>query len=257
MNCRTVSAIRVDSGGACIPRMLAGVLLCVGASVAFAHGEWPEIALPKMARPVDIGGQFSLNGLPMRIKGFIASRAPSEMAEVFRRALGQPLMENRIGDKLLLGRMQGDFYLSVQIEPSARGSRGAIAVTNLKLAANKRSEFTAEKERWLNRLPAGSRLLSLMTSEDAGKISTHFVITNGFADSINATRFKSMLAEEGMSLERETTSDGNTTAQRYAVPQGRTLYFRGQNKEAIAVISHANGGTAVVLNIITHLERIQ
>jgi hypothetical protein len=65
-----------------------------------------------------------------------------------------------------------------------------------------------------------------------------------------------MLAEDGMLLERETKPDDAAIGERASV-QGRTLYFRGPNKEAIAVISRANGDTAIVLNIITQLQRIQ
>jgi hypothetical protein len=241
---------------ACISRTFVGVLLSFGLTTASAEGNWPEIAFPAKVHPVNVGGQSTVNGLPMRIKGFVAPGTPSQVADAFRKALGQPLVESRVADMLVLSRMQGDFYLSVQIGPSGGGSRGAVAVTNLKLAAESRIDIAAERERWLNRLPAGSRLLSHMTSEDAGKSSSHLVLTNGLADDVNAARIQSMLAEDGMLLERDTKIDGATAGGQYA-PRGRTLYFRGPNKEAIAVISHADGDAAIVLNIVTRLQRIQ
>jgi hypothetical protein len=252
MNRHAAYARCIDFIRAHMPKILVGAFLSFVAAAASAQRDWPEIVLPARIRAVDVGGQITVNGLPMRVKGFVAPGAPSDVADEFRKALGQPLMESRVAGKLVLGRMQGDFYLSVQIEPSGSGSRGAATVTNLKLAAERRIGATAERERWLNRLPAGSRLISHVTSEDAGKSSSHFVLTNGLTDDVNAARLKSMLSEDGMSLERETQSAGAGYA-----PQGRTLYFRGPNKEAIAVIAHVNGDTAVVLNVITQLGRIQ
>jgi hypothetical protein len=238
-----------------VVRAVVASVLGFTALVSSAQSDWPEVALPKDVRLIHMGSELTINGLPMRIHGFLSQQPPAQVAEWLRKSLGQPLIENHLADKLVLGRMQGDHYISIQLEPSSKGTRGAVAVTNMKLAADKRAVSLADNARWLDRLPAGSRLLSQMRSEDAGKTSTHLVFVNGVDESTNAVRLKSMLADDGLSFERETSANGSVAG---SIPvDGRTLYFRGANKEAIAVIARSNGETAVVLNIISQLQRIQ
>jgi hypothetical protein len=244
-----------------IEQVAVGILRVAMASIlgfttaASAQSDWPGIALPNDVRLVHMGSQLTVNGLPMRLQGFLSRQSPAQVAEWLRQSLGQPLMENRVAEKLVLGRMQGDHYISIQLEPSGKGTRGVVAVTHLTLATDKREAARADSGRWLDRLPAGSRLLSHMKSEDAGKISTHLVFVNGTDERTNAARLKSMLADEGLLFERETSTDGKASGSNAV--EGRTLYFRGPSKEAIAVVTRSSGETAVVLNIISQLQRIQ
>jgi hypothetical protein len=255
MNSNVTCCRRIEVMTARILRAVIASVLGFAAATGSAQSDWPAVALPKDVRLIHMGSQLTVNGLPMRIQGFLSQQAPAQVAEWLRKSLGQPLVENRLADKLVLGRLDGDHYISIQLEPSGKGTRGAVAVTNMRLAGDKREATLADNGRWLDRLPAGSRLLSQMKSEDRGKISNHLVFVNGTDESTNTARLKSLLADEGLSFERETSADKGAAGSRAI--EGRTLYFRGPNKEAIAVIARSNGETAVVLNIISQLQRIQ
>lgn len=228
-----------------------------------AQANWPSIALPNNVSAFNMGEQVTINGLPMRARGFVSSASPAQLADWFRQRLGKPLMENSLGAKQILGRAQGEYYLTVQLEPvgvgGRSGTRGIVAVTNLKAAYEHRDDTQAMAERWLSRLPADSKLLSQMASEDGGKRSQHLVITNGQGEELNRDRLKYLLQEDGFIFEREAVAGEKTAAHLPAhLANGKTLYFKSPGKEAIAVISHnANGDTAIVLNTITALERFK
>ena len=111
-----------------------------------------------------IGEQMTVNGLPMKLQGFLSEAAPAELIAQFRKALGKPLVENAIGSKQLLGRAMNTYYLTVQVEPAGRGSRGVVAISDLKGMHDHRSELQSANTRWLNRFPSGSKIESQLTS---------------------------------------------------------------------------------------------
>ena len=242
-----------------LPALYAGIAFFLAENVALAQTAWPTIALPENAHAFEVGEKITVNGLPMRIQGFVSDSKPSQLADWFRQSLGKPLVENTLGNKLILGRLQGTDYLTVQLEPSAKGTRGVVTVSHLKAAYDSRAETQENAERWLSPLPSGSRLISNMISEDAGKISKHLVISNTQSEEFNRGRLKNLLRQDGFEFERESTVDSSTlTKFPRSVVRGQTLYFKASGKEAMATISRDGSGyTMTVLNIITKVERLK
>lgn len=229
-------------------------LLALGTN-AIAQEVWPTIALPREIRTFDIGEQVAVDGLPMRMQGFVSALKPAQLAAWFRQHMGNPLVENTLGNKLILGRVQGDFYLTVQLEPAGTGTRGVAAVAHQKAAYDSRAETQANSEHWLSRLPAGSKILSKTTSEDGGKVSTYLLVTNTQSESLNRDRLKSLMRDDGFELEHEAAQDEKSAA---GNARGKTLFFKGAGKEAMATLYRdSNGNTAIVLNTITQMERFK
>jgi hypothetical protein len=217
------------------------------ANVANAAGRWPQVDLPVDAVAYDIAPQLSVNGLPMQLRGFVSPRKPAEVARWFRQHLGQPVVENTLGGKLILGQGRGRYFLSVQLESLPNGTRGVVAVSDLKAAAERQGETRAATERLLSRLPPGSRLLEQTASSDGEKLARFAVVSNGYSEQVNRDRLVRMMREDGLDLERE--------AQAQKDGKGNTLFFKGAGKEAIAVISRGAGGSVTLaLNTITFLE---
>jgi hypothetical protein len=207
--------------------------------------EWPRVPLPKDLQVFDVGQQITLNGSPMRLQGFVSPATPDQLVELFRQTLGKPLAETSWGKLRILGRAQGDFYISVQVEASGNGSRGTTAVTHLKAAYESREDTQVQREQWLSRLLPGSRLLSLVASQDGTKLSRHMVFANDHGETLNRDRLMSMLREEGLAFEREGRPGNDASA-------GTALFFKGGDKEALATIHRdSDGKTTVVLNVVT------
>jgi hypothetical protein len=241
-------------------RMVFALASCF-ASNGFAQSTsaWPKIALPESAEAYAVGNEMNVNGMPMRVQGFESKLKTEQLAKWFRKSLGEPLVESPKGSKLVLGRAEKDYYLTIQLEPSSTGTRGLVAVTNLKVAADNATQNKQNMARWADRMPSGSKVASQMSSEDNGKLSNHIVISNLQTESLNAERLKSVMRDDGYEFEREGVAD-EAAAARMPVhaSNGKILFFKGPNKEAVATINRdATGRTAIMLNTITQVERLR
>lgn len=237
---------------------MAAVMLLAGGP-AWGEASWPAVALPPGASSYALGEEIAVDGLPMRIQGWSSVDSQSRLADWFRRRLGRPLMENTVGRKLVLGRMSGEFYISVQLEPAAQGTRGILAVSHLKAGYQRRGETQAALRLLLSRLPSGTRVLSQMVSGDGGKLARYAVLANQYHEDINRERLLDMMREDGMALEREAAAAAVPGQLLPAGAQdGRTLWFKGAGKEAMAVICRGReGGTTIVLNTVTYMEHVK
>jgi hypothetical protein len=204
--------------------------------------DWPRVALPRDVRSFDIAREITHNAMPMRLQGFVSDTPPDRMVELFRQSMGSPLVESRLGARHILGRAEGEFYVSVQIEAAGRGSRGTIAVTHLKTAHDAQEAALRRRDEWVSRLPPGSRVLSETSSRDGARSSQHIVFANTQGEAANRERLTSLLRQDGLALEWE------------GAP-GNALFFKGRAKDAMATIHQGSDGqTTVVLNVVTQLR---
>lgn len=236
----------------------ATALLAAGAHASDVE-QWPAVAVPKGVQAFDVGTQMTVNGLPMRIQAINSLLAPEELQHAFRTALGAPIIESRLGNKTVIGHPSGRYYITVQTEAVPGGSKGIVAVTDLKGMSEGAAAQAAASARWLNRLPAGSAIVTRMTSRDGGKSAEHLVIINNHGASLNSDTLKTLLLDDGYQLQRDIDSSKHDTSRLPArLADSRMLFFKGQNKEATAVIGRdEQGRTAVVLNLVTPMERLQ
>lgn len=243
--------------GRCLQALWASVLLLTSAGAVLAQATWPQVATPKGITTIDLGEQVTANGLPIRMRGFTSVATPAQVAELFRKSLGQPLVEDTVGANLVLGRSRGEHYVTVQLEAAGTGSRGLIAVTEMTAALNGQTTSHNADQQLLARLPAGFSIVNRTASADSRNRVEHVVLTNTHSIALNTESIKSMLGAEGFTFERETQSTGQSNARRGASSRnGITLFFRRSGDEAIAVISRDDSGTTgVVLNITGYLER--
>ncbi len=218
---------------------------------ARAERVWPGIDLPAHAQNWSLGDALEVGGVPMRIRGFLSDRPRDEVARSLRQGLGRPMVESRVGDKLILGRADGGFYLTVQLESVAGGTRAWVAVSDLESATRHRERAQSHAQAWLQRLPADSRILSQTASRDGQRLSSQLVYSNGAGAALNGRALTALMQEDGLLLQHEAAAD----AAPHVAPDGRVMWFKGAGKEATAVIGRLPGGrSSVVLNTVTALE---
>jgi hypothetical protein len=236
--------------------LLAGALLLTSTGPVLAQTSWPQVAVPSGIVLADQGGQVTANGLPVRMRGFTSAAGPVKVAELFRHSLGQPLVEDRVGAKLVLGRSHGAYYLTVQFEAAGTGTRGVIAVTELTAALNGAAASRDADQRLLAKLAAGFSIVNRTASSDARRRVEHVVLTNHHSIALSVASIKGMLGADGFTFERETRAGNEPNHPQSAKPRdARTLFFRKTGGEAIAVVSRDDTGrTAVVLNTTSYLE---
>lgn len=220
---------------------------------------WPEVTLPPDAVSYPLGGQLTVDGLPMRVRGFRQPGSLADTAAWFRRTLPPPLMENRVGDTLVLGRASGPHYITVRLAPSGGATEGVVAVSDVGAALAGRAASRLAVSRLVARLPAGSQVLTSFTSADPGRSAMFLSVANSAGEGANTERLRELLRAEGLEFEREARAADAGPRALAALPAGaaggRTLFYHGRGREAVAVISRMPDGRAsVVLNIVTSME---
>ena len=230
--------------------------LCMAMSVTSFATEMagPIVALPEDVRVFDAGENVSFNGIPVRMQAFVSDRSPDQLAQWFHQKMGEPLMDDRIGKKRVLGRLQGDTYITVQFEAEGKGSHGLVAVTQTSAISLNQKKNEELNQHWLTKMPPGSRLLQQVLSKDGKRYSTHLTFTNTYSVGVNRDAVLRALKNEGYQLEEGQATKGSE----FASGSPQALYFNGKNKQAIALIKHAETGSSVViLNLVSVLEKVQ
>ena len=219
---------------------------------------WPEPRLPEDIATFAMGQAMTVDGVPMRMQGFVSRQRPAALIEALRHSLGLPLVESSQGGKRILGRAEGRFYITVQIEASGSGSKGVVATAALGELVKNHRAIERVKAQWLDRLPAGSTVASDMRSDDGGKEARHTVILNNHDVARNRDAIVTLLTNQGYALEREAGTAGSSPPQQMnPASAGTSLHFRAPGKEAMAVIARSGSRTAIVLNTVSTLKADQ
>lgn len=213
---------------------------------------WPQVRVPPQVETFDVGQQMVVDGTPLRMRGFVSRASPAALATSFRELLGEPLVENSRGNTLVLGREEGRYYITVQLDPAGSGARGLIAVTRPPLDQQDAAD-TAAARRLLSALPPGSTLASHTSSIDGGARADHDAIVNSHSIGINSEYVQRMLRADGFVLERESTASQAVRARTHVAPDARTMFFKRAGAEAIAVLfsDERSGKSVVVLNRVS------
>jgi hypothetical protein len=238
-------------------------LLCslLSALPARAGDRAADIPVPPGAKRFRISdGPLQVNGHVVHLTGFSSTENPSRLQDWYRKQFGQPMAENRLGKKLVLGKVRGAEYITVQLEPGSSGTQGVIATAKLQDGLEARTRGMSEREHWQARLPSGARLLSHVVSHDADQRAEHLVITSRHTAEANSEYLETLMREHGLMPEQamkhlRMPSEAAMNRLESQKEHGTLFHFKGAGKEAVAsVLSMAGGQNVIVLNIVTKRE---
>lgn len=246
--------------GHCRPARLAALFLTsilalrLG-DVGAATLAWPSVAIPNDAVAYAVGDQMTVNGIPLRIQAFFAKTTQDETADWFRQRLGKAHVENKLGSAIVLGRAEGQHYITVRLSPESHGTSGIVTVAHLHAAYYGRDTKKAATERLLSRLPPGSELVTELQSTDGGKQSRYYVLSNTYHEDVNRDRILELMREDGLALRFQAKApEAQLQRGGTQLSNGTVFLFNGASKEAIAVIGRdTTGRTVVQVNVINDM----
>lgn len=235
------------------------IALVLMACLSTAHGEatgWPAFQVPPDASTFDVGAEVTLNGLPTRMIGFFSAVPPDKLTDWYRKDTHGEWVQDAVGQTRILGRAEEHYYLTVQLTPVPGGTRGVVSVASFQSARSKQQRAQDTARWWLNRLPADTKVVSQIESEDGGQSSLYMLMVNRNALQTNIDYVKQAMSDDGLqpfkAKEREQAAkdSGPDGASKSAV-----LYFKGPGKDAVAVVTRAGDGwTGVVINRVSKLS---
>ncbi|MBC7699451.1 hypothetical protein [Aquabacterium sp.] len=219
---------------------------------------WPTIQLPADAESISISDHMVANGVPMRTSSFTARQDVATTVAWFKARLGSPLAEDRLGNKTILGRAEGDFYITIQLEQIETGVLGLIGVSDMRYALTQRGKSREATDAWARDLPSGTKVLNLLVSQDDGKSSTYLLASNLQSDALNAERATRALERRGFVVERKVDLEKGATVNGSVITvSGRTVLFKSAGREATVMAFHDESGrAAIVINAVVLTGRL-
>ncbi len=229
----------------CALSLVAG--LAVAKPLPVGEDGWPLVPLPAQAKRVPLPEQISVNGLVVRQQLFESNDKPKAVTDWFRKQWGEPLVENAMGGRLVLGKAVGGHYVTVQLSALAGGTQGLVAVSDLQASVAGQQQHHQQAQEWAARLPPGTQVLQHVATVEAGKRSEQWLMVNQHSVQLNAELLRAQLEQRGYAFQRELAS---RRAPGTAEEGGRTLLFAGPSGEAMATLSQgAQQRVSVLLNL--------
>lgn len=198
-----------------------------------------QIPIPFNARLQSVGREVQHNGQLMSLATFNSSSTLEETADFYRELWSQEqvdgrpgMVENRIGQWLVIGQLQNDHQSVLQLDVSnPHQSDGFLSV--MKLAQGNAAAVTQA-------LLPGMARLSTTRSQDAGRVSQLSVFSSQEAVEPLSRQLAAYWQDQGWTL----VSNEDWS-------QSRVLLLNHQSAQLEIVVSQASGiGTLVVMNEI-------
>ena len=239
-----------------------GLLLCAGVASAGQQRDWPTLPTPDHLESFGVGNQTQLNGIPVRIQGYVSDRSISELNQWYRQKAGGQWVENKIGNKTVLGQRRGDHFVTIELEAmlgSLSGSTTKVvtAIMDLRRPAMQPTRGRDAFGDWASRLPVTSQVMSHMTDSSGTNESLHLVAVNGQSLALNAQHFRREFLQMGYRVEAD--SDGKTAQDslRDMNSSGaqERLLFTAPNTDAVVVLGRDDKGRSTVVLIINRSKR--
>lgn len=173
---------------------------------AAAHGgePWPVAPVPTDAKPQLVAEDMVVNGRRSRVLRYEVARSEEQLLAFYREHFGARRVENRVKNTQVIATRQGDYFQTVQLQPTGPDRvQVTVMTTSLRQADSKVSAETR------GLLPAQSAVLMTMQSNDTGKQSLMVVAANKASLQANRDHLVSALASQGFKVEREELSQAD------------------------------------------------
>lgn len=205
---------------------------------------WPSIKPPPEAHVSWVADNLDQNGVPMQIRTFSSLKNVEELLNFYRgnwtKNGKRNYVENKLGSASIIGTQEGNYYLTVQLQPSPTGSQGFLTVSKLPESIRKNS-FTVDTQ--FPRL-GGSDVVSDTVSRDQGKLAKTLILKNQQSLQINLFFYKNNMANFGWHLVENKINQKNKN-------KDQSLYFERGKEVCSVVITREKNFTYIVINVIT------
>lgn len=220
------------------------VLVVLGClSVPAIGAAAPEPWTPPGAIRFDPGPSLSVDGLSLRIAGFVTVDPPEQVLRAARAlAKPNPVAESMLQGRRVVGWLEADHFVTVQVESAGmRGSRGLWAAVPVREAIRARSPVRPEAD-WL---PTGSEFGPSIRTVDGQVEGLVLQGFNAHSTSANADHLIRRLRSDGFVLEQPSRSNLLPGSE----PLESVMHFRGARGSQVTAIMRREspGRTAVTV----------
>lgn len=217
----------------CIERWIAALAIAVLSSVAHA-ASWPQPPLPDNTDTVDVAQHIVFNGMDMHAQVFRSQQSQAGVVAFYRRLWSGEVVVNPMGSAQVVGHLQGDYYVTVQVSAFGNGSKGNIGVLDV---ATVPKHF--ERGKGIPR-PMGSTVFNDISYPDDATPARTVALRNALSTRQNASYYRERLGADGWKPAEADACTGDTCVMRYE---------RGDSKLTL-VLSPRDGQSQVMINLL-------
>ena len=114
----------------------APLLLVIALGALLPHGavlarDWPDVPLPEGAQGEWVSRHMVYNGLNMRASRFMVAAKADAVEAFYRQAWKGEVVRNTLGRKTILGRADGDHFITVELTAKGGGTQGQIGIMEM------------------------------------------------------------------------------------------------------------------------------
>lgn len=207
---------------------------------------WPVLKIPAGAKLTSPGESIAIDGMPVKIYRYETPLNADLLGRDFEQGVTQFVRRAPAGSPgVTYGGRRGDFWLTLQVTPLPNGHSQATWSAAPRFVAG--AQFKPTKPPGF---PPGAKVLQQVDSFDAGKSSQLAIGIDTAAVDAVAARLQDDLRGLGYTKQayppRNWTDDGQYSA-----------VFANGREELVVSLRPERGGTSIVVNRISALERLQ
>ena len=214
-------------------RRLPWLLLALLPGIACASG-WPQPELPDGTATADVARRIVFNGLDMRAQTFQSRQSQADVVAFYRKLWDGKVVVNAMGNAEVIGHLQGDYYITVQVSSFGNGSKGNIGIVDV-ASAPKHFERGSGLPR-----PMGSKVFNDIAYPDDPTPARTVAMRNTLSPAQNASYFRERLLADGWKPADAGQCAGDDCVQRYE---------RGDSKLTL-VMDRQGSQSQVVINVL-------
>ncbi|MBB1061989.1 hypothetical protein [Marilutibacter spongiae] len=152
---------------------------------------WPDVPLPEGSKGQMVSEHMKYNGLDMQSSRFASTEAVEDVIAFYRAKWPERTVVDQAEGKTLIGHMEGEHYVTIEIESDGAGSRGTIGI--LKSPAEGQTPNLGEGFY----RPAGTDVVSdIIYLDTPGKTRT-LVLQNRMSPYVNQQSYNQRMRAEG------------------------------------------------------------
>lgn len=208
---------------------LAAVLYASAARAA----DWPTVPLPDGSTGESVSRHMLYNGLHMRTSKLKSKQRLSEVVAFYRKAWRGQIVEDRVAGKTILGHMEGQHYITVDLRDAGSGTEATIGI--MRLEPDKRS---ATPGNWLAR-PANSVVLNDIQYLDTPGKTRSLTLRNRLSPTQNYEFYRRTLVAKGWTAQGPGCS---------VMVSACSVQFSSSRHRLAMTISREQDGTVIVVN---------
>lgn len=219
--------------------MRAPISLLVAAMASYTAAayavEWPTVPLPDGTTGESVSRHMLYNGLHMRTSRIQSTRTPAEVIEFYRQKWRGRIVENRIAGKTILGHLEGQHYITVDLRQRGGGTEATIGIMRVTPDGPR-----STPGKWLAR-PANTEVLNDVQYLDTPDKMRTLTLRNRLSPAQNYEFYRRTLLGKGWKAEGPGCSViANACSVQFASGERRLAMTIGREQDGTVIIANQN-----------------